>query len=369
MSGALATLGAELEERGWALERALPRGLDHAIVQLVDERGTSVAGQWFADPERARRVARATRRTGRPGAVGQPLPHVLAQYDGADRRLLGLADRCASDHAVLRAHRPERRAVVEVLDDEPRFVKMVRPERLDAATVRAMTARLQGVRTPRVLAVDRVAGTITTAAMPGRTLHEAIRAGEAGLAAALREVGSALSRLHRAPVPDEVRVHGPAEEIAVVDRWLDMVRAHGLTAAWPEVDRARARLPGLLPRVGRGGLLHRDLHDKQLTLGADEVGMLDLDLLAVGDPALDLANLVVHLELRARQALLPVVSVRELVAALLAGYRPDARTRAAAAGYLLSARLRLVAVYAFRPASRVAAAALMSEPVIEDLTD
>ena len=48
------------------------------------------------------------------------------------------------------------------------------------------------------------------------------------------------------------------------------------------------------------------------------VGVLDFDLIAVGDPALDLANLLVHLDLRSREGIVPDVSpLRE---AVLRGY-------------------------------------------------
>ncbi|WP_396134697.1 phosphotransferase [Cellulomonas sp. ATA003] len=48
--------------------------------------------------------------------------------------------------------------------------------------------------------------------------------------------------------------------------------------------------------------VHRDLHDKQLLVdGSGGIGLLDFDLAAAGEAALDLANLLVHLELRVHQ--------------------------------------------------------------------
>ena len=44
--------------------------------------------------------------------------------------------------------------------------------------------------------------------------------------------------------------------------------------------------------------LHRDLHLGQLVARGDGVAVLDWDLHAAGDPALDLANLLVYLETR-----------------------------------------------------------------------
>ena len=348
----------------WTLERVLPRDAEHALVQLRDGSGTSVAGQWFADPGRARRVAAQTADGAGAGLVEQPFTDLVVQRAGTDRRLRGLADRCSAAGAKLRAHRPERRAGVEIHEGGgSRFVKVVRPERLGSAQVRAMTLRVPGVPTPRVLDVDLAAGTVTTAALTGSTLHEAIA--DPDLGEQMVEVGRTLAHLHAAPLPDEVARHGPEAEIAVVDRWWRLAEEYGAAAPRTAVTAARARLAELLSRSSASNaLLHRDLHDKQVVLGNGGPGLLDLDLLAVGDPALDLANLVVHLELRARQGALPPSRAIELTEHLVAGYAPDPRTLAALPGYLLATRLRLVALYAFRPASAAAAAELLTDPLI-----
>ncbi|WP_420111676.1 hypothetical protein [Pseudactinotalea sp.] len=362
----LTDLAHRLSEHGWALDRALPRDGEHALLQVRDGAGASVAGQWFADHARAERVAEQTSHGAWGEAVERPLTDVVAQRRGADRRLRGLRDRCAEAGARLRAHRPERRAVVEIRTGEAtRYVKVVRPEKLGEAQVRAMTVSLDGVPTPRVLGVDSAAGTVTTAALTGPTVHEAIRMGAVDLGDHLHEVGRVLARLHAADAPADVGRHGPEAEIAVVDRWLGLAEAYGaLAAPRSAVRAARARLPELLTHSwAPTALLHRDLHDKQIVLGAAGPGLLDLDLLAMGDPALDLANLVVHLELRARQGLMPLDRATDLGERLLAGYAPDPRTRAAMAGYVLATRLRLVAVYSFRPASAAAAARLVTDPV------
>lgn len=368
----LTDLTDRLTDAGWELERALPRGDGHALLQLRDGAGCSVPGQWFADPARARRVATQTAGNTWEDAVEQPLPEVVAQRSGADRRLHGLARMCAGSGARLRAHRPERRAVVEIrADDESRFVKLVRPEKLGKAQVRAMTLRLESVPTPRVLGVDAEAGTVTTAALIGPTLHEAIRMEPEARALdqQMHQIGATLARLHGSTIPVEVGRHGAEAEIAVVDRWIGLAEEFGGLAATSTAMRAaRARLPELLTHSWAPPmLLHRDLHDKQIVLGGDGPGLLDLDLLAAGDPALDLANLVVHLELRACQGLLTAARATELAEHLVAGYAPDARTAEASAGYLLATRLRLVAVYAFRPASAAAAARLLIDPLLPDL--
>jgi hypothetical protein len=68
-------------------------------------------------------------------------------------------------------------------------------------------------------------------------------------------------------------------------------------------EGALAVLPALGGLAGAPAApLHRDLHDGQVLIAADGgIGVLDFDTLAAGDPALDLANLLVHFELRSAQ--------------------------------------------------------------------
>ncbi|MEO2236694.1 MAG: phosphotransferase [Candidatus Poseidoniia archaeon] len=63
-------------------------------------------------------------------------------------------------------------------------------------------------------------------------------------------------------------------------------------------DEAHDRAAGL-ERIGAVG----DLHDGNLMRIGSRVGLLDFDMLCVGDAALDLANLSAHLELRALQGI------------------------------------------------------------------
>ncbi len=73
-------------------------------------------------------------------------------------------------------------------------------------------------------------------------------------------------------------------------------------------------------------MLHRDLHDKQVVVGA-HIGLLDLDTLAVGERALDLANALAHLELRVDQGLMTAAAAGVARRAFLEGADPDPETR------------------------------------------
>jgi aminoglycoside phosphotransferase (APT) family kinase protein len=80
------------------------------------------------------------------------------------------------------------------------------------------------------------------------------------------------------------------------------------------------------------------------------IGLLDLDLAACGDPALDLANLLVHFELRALQEHCSDARARACAVALLEGYSPDPPLLGRLAAYAAATRLRLAGLYCFRPA-------------------
>ncbi len=105
----------------------------------------------------------------------------------------------------------------------------------------------------------------------------------------------------------KVRTHGLAEhtaldELELLDR--AALRAESLAMQPPDAwHAARARVAMVAPRHETLVAVHRDLHDGQLLVDGDDLGLLDLDGLAAGSPLLDVANLSAHLELRALQGL------------------------------------------------------------------
>jgi aminoglycoside phosphotransferase (APT) family kinase protein len=120
-------------------------------------------------------------------------------------------------------------------------------------------------------------------------------------------------------------------------------RTDGQSAA--AAARRLASLPPVVPVP-----IHRDLHDKQVLVEpGGGIGVLDFDTLALGDPALDLGNLLAHLDLRALQHRCSEVDAERLGAALLDGYGTRTTLRERAAAYAQATRVRLACVYAFRP--------------------
>ncbi|MEE6288037.1 hypothetical protein V2J52_10285 [Georgenia sp. MJ173] len=352
-------------ELRYRLVRAWPRGTGHALAELAADDGATVAAQWFADP--AALAAAAAKAPEAAKVAGD----VLLQPAGADARLGALPELLARDGAQLIAHRPGRRAVVRLAgaDGTPReFVKVVRPSKAaDLARRGGLVATLIGddVPVPRLLDESGLArGVLRWSVVPGRTLHDLGAA--AGWTAdearaAWRAAGRAVAHLHDAPVAQVSARHGATDELDAAAAWLHPAVGHGLLDA-DLVARAGERVTADLAADDRDpvlGVLHRDLHDKQLLLDDDgTVGMIDVDTLAVGERALDVANLLVHLELRQAQGLLTA----ELAAAARDGFLAglDARLPAArVAAYARATRLRLAGVYAFRPRWRTVAADLL----------
>lgn len=352
---ALAEVDCSPRGRTLRLTRAWPRADDHLLVEYRDGEST-VAGQWFADPLRLQAVARQTAAVA-PGlvtVVGDT--GVVLQAQGADRRLTTLAATVGQSGVELVAHRPERRAVVRVSGGgDTTYRKLSRPGRL----ARPPDGRsVHGVRVPTVVAHEPDAGITELTELPGRTLYELLgdtTATDGEVFVAFRAAGKSLATLHAAEPGPHLPRHDAGAEWGVVERWVEQAQIHGAlppdasAPARSALERLRATL------LGRDGgapatLVHRDLHDKQmLVAGDEEVGVLDLDTLAVAEPALDVANLCVHLELRVLQRWCPPARAAAARAGLLDGYRPTPSVRDGLDAYAAATRLRLACVYAFRP--------------------
>lgn len=318
MSRVLAALQALHAERG--VRRAWPRDDGSLHLECADERGRLVAGRIADD-----------------GTVAL-LPHAR------DPRLPGLA--AFAEQGDLVVHRFGRRAVVVA---PATVVKVTRPSKVEgvlhASRVVADVSRRVGLGAASV--VSRGADHLVFERAPGRTLHDLGADGWTGW----QRFAACWPALAGAQV--DVGAHTAADEARVLGTWMGHARRHGALPRPDECDDAVARTQRALDGPPDAAvLLHRDLHDKQLLWDASTLTVLDLDTAARGEAALDLANLATHLDLRVVQGVLPA-DVRDAVAALLPplatelGVTPE-RWHA----YAWASRLRLAAVYAFRPGER-----------------
>jgi hypothetical protein len=336
----IATLGAVREAAavaGLRVRRAWPRSTDHLLLDLAGADGP-VAGQWFNAPDKAAEVAAATCGAQLLSSGKEPARLVL-QPAGADRKLTALAGLLTRPALKLVSHRPERRAVVQRSGESPGYLKLVPSSRLAKLTTQSERAAALPLRTARVLEVDKSLGAVVTAPLPGRPLRDWLSGPNA--AEACRQVGRTLAAVHSID-PIGLSPHGAADERAVTERWEGWARSWGV---------GRANCPGDLPAppaLARPVLVHRDFHDGQVLLDESyAVGLIDFDLMAAGDPAVDVANFICHLELRELQG---GVAAAPLVAGFLDEYGPSRAVRQALPFYLATSGRRLAAVYAFRDA-------------------
>jgi hypothetical protein len=208
-------------------------------------------------------------------------------------------------------HRPGRRCVIEYRFD-PIDASSGRSSQWVFAKLRARGADL---RTHRLLEAFWKAGFRPGAerntAVPEPIgvvpeLHMTIQRGVPGKLATelatgpsavevMGRIAEALHDLHFAEIPAR-RSHTLADELRILDEQL-----RATTQVHPEwsqrierILRACERLASRLrPSPIRG--IHRDFYPEQVIVDGAQLTLLDLDLYAAGDPALDIGNFVAHL--------------------------------------------------------------------------
>jgi hypothetical protein len=347
------------------LRRAWPRRSGRLLLEYWAADGRIIGGQWLADPRQLGEVAEETRRSGPAELVEASDGYrVLLQTGGADRRLPGLAPLLARPGSTLLVHRPEERAVVRLAGSpSPTYARAVRPARLESLVSAVEHAR--GVAdgaftTPLLREVDRGSGVGVFESLPGAPLHELLGSDEALSRAPT--IGRALRTLHAADVRPETEPHGPDAEARVLWMWVGRLSRYAASLARPVSEAAAVVADALRPeRPVRPAPAHRDLHDKQIFLdGGPSVGLLDFDTLAAAEPALDLANLLVHLELRALQGDCDPGWARRMAEGLLEGYGTKWPGEDRLSAYADATRVRLACVYAFRPRWSGVSEALLS---------
>jgi aminoglycoside phosphotransferase (APT) family kinase protein len=131
-------------------------------------------------------------------------------------------------------------------------------------------------------------------AVPGEPLAAFLVPG--GDPAPVARTGAALARLHSAPLASDRR-WTLTDEADVLDAALRraadrMPDAAGTLAAIAR--NARARLAALAPVPACG--IHRDFYFDQILVDGARIWLVDLDLYACGDPAIDIGNFLAHLD-------------------------------------------------------------------------
>jgi hypothetical protein len=321
------------------LARAWPRSVTDVPLELTDAEGGRVVGRWFEDTGRASSEARRIR-----GARLGDDPRLLLQPAGADRKLPGLAALLADGDQLI-AHRPGRRAVVRTRSGS--YLKLTRAGRAPGLAARHewLSTALEGyARMPVVrTATDE---RLELSSVSGTTPLEVSDRCDALWDRVWERVGSCLDVLANTEPATGLPVHDSQQEVEVTLSWVQRaVAANRL----PDADPIEVLEPLTRCSEPPTALAHRDLHDGQLLFDGGLPGLLDPDTLAVAEPALDLANLLVHLDLRVQQGALSSRDRHRARDAVLQGAAPSVTTLRRLHAYERATRLRLAAVYAFRP--------------------
>ncbi|HSF14524.1 MAG TPA: phosphotransferase [Vicinamibacteria bacterium] len=271
---------------------------------------------------------------------------LLPEHD----RSLPLARRLPGDARVL-SYRPDRRIVIEHDQEGHRVVeKGYRKGRSRLAADRYSCmeeTRGSGFVVPRLIRHRRETESLVFEHIRGESLTSPTACPDV-----FARLGAALRKLQDHGAVERLEPFGPEEEIAVLDRWAAKVHeaSGGLPEEWSQLraDLERKRPD---PTSCRVGMTHRDLHDRQLLITRSGLAILDCDLLCRADVALDPANLIAHLHLRALQKDFDGRAAEGASEAFLAGLgrsgEPGFRERLGF--YQTSSYLRLALVYSLRP--------------------
>ena len=110
--------------------------------------------------------------------------------------------------------------------------------------------------------------------------------------------------LRTTPASDQLPDHTVTDEVNILEKRNEVfhrILAEPSNGVDPIVTEVINRLKQLSP--ASSVVSHRDFHDKQVLVSKDQMTLLDLDLLANSDPALDAGNILAHLRLRSLQGL------------------------------------------------------------------
>jgi Ser/Thr protein kinase RdoA (MazF antagonist) len=336
------------------LRRAWPREVSRLGLQYVDAAGRVVPGQWHMDPEQTRTLfKKLDRSTKRAVLVGTGESLVVLQPDGVDCKLPALDALLERSGATLITHRPGRRAVVQFEEDgRVHYAKALRPSRVGRVLRANRFVAEMEHRAFEIAAIDRAdeqTGLVMMRELDGENLHDLVRTNTTGFVAGCRAAGQALQSLHVA-APDWLATHDASAEIDMLQD-----RVKGIEYFVPEARAAVARVcQGVFESLREGAgptrVVHRDFYDKQVVIDQmGQPGLLDFDTLGAGEAALDVANMLGHLELRVLQGNCTQETAAEAARAFLDGYSPSEEVMARVQAYLDATRLRLAMLYAYWP--------------------
>ena len=211
-----------------------------------------------------------------------------------------------------------------------------------AEVIRALEERkLADAAGPELVGYSQEHRLLVTREVEGSTLPALLTHGSAEeLESILRQVGLAVAWIHtieHRSLSQVLHTHGPAQEVEVLRLAYQRVEGGNLpravvrrladagTSIEAELLRRSSSRNGSAvdsvegSRIG-GGMLHRDLHPKQIVIQTGSTGFLDWDSAAMGERELDIGNLEAHIALLMAHQSAPAGSERPLLGAFRSGY-------------------------------------------------
>jgi aminoglycoside phosphotransferase (APT) family kinase protein len=268
------------------------------------------------------------------GAGDVALPHLptLATRAGAARAIGALPQLEVSDDPKVLRHKPGRRALVEIpcrsregrtkvmlAKTRSKHTDHVTPAYHEALRAAGFGGRAARFGVPRAWAGPSDLRSWVMEKVPGRALTGLLD--PAGPVEPFFQTGRMLAKLHA------TRIEGPPEW-SLTREWevLQMALASAARRIPEDAETivqiarlAKDRLGALKPN--RPVLLHRDFYPDQVLVEEARLWLIDLDLLAVGDPHIDLGNFHAHLDEHAIRNFGGPDALSRHAAAFFDGYR------------------------------------------------
>ena len=261
----------------------------------------------------------------------------------------------------LLGYRPERRAVLRFRlrrQKQSHYIiaKLARPEK--AAKLYSMLTHMErvgfhsqspdGITVPHPVA-HLPQGIVCLEEVSDPSLHDLIESNR--FISGCTSTARVLNKLHGVSLP-EISPHDIEDELRLLA---------GLTARTAEVypqvarplDEVLSWIENNAPGVPERAVpIHRDFYDKQVLIGHERTTLLDVDTLALGDPALDVGNFLAHLHLRLRQTPTFVMGITGGRQAFIKAYQTtmdDELFWRRVEWWETAALLRLACIYCLRP--------------------
>ncbi len=349
------------------LRRIWPGAGDALSLEYIDAEGRSIPGRVFVDPSAVDKAMAAFRACGQRAMLADVHGHrIVLQPAGVDWKLVDLHEMIKQPHATLISHRPGKRAVVrlDAAKSDRVYVKIVRPTKLPQLVARQRV--IEGLNSCRfetapLVSIDEHAGHLVMGDVAGQTLHDAGQhTDEQHLVEGYHLAGCALRSLHvdGVALTDKIARHDAQREADMLRQRIACARKYGGSIGrviGHVADSVLDRLAGeQADSFSTMSLIHRDFYDKQVVLreqasAGTAVTLLDFDTLALGESALDVANMLGHIELRQLQGMYSGSVALQAMRAFVDGYGTDGIDLERVRVYLDTTRLRLGILYAFWP--------------------